>query len=97
MLKILILAYALTMSANGVHLNGVVKDNETKESLSNVQIIINQTDTLYTNEEGIFNFELGDEELKIIELNLDSYEPRKYVFVEEEKNGPKGIFKKRDK
>lgn len=97
MFKILVLAYALTMTVNGTQLNGVVKDNDSKESLSNVQVIINQIDTLYTNENGNFNFNLGEEELKTIELNLGSYEPRKYIFVEEEQGLLKGNKRKRDK
>ena len=89
MLKTLVFVYGLmkmvSLSEPGVNMVGIVKDSETQEELVGVQVIINEKDTLYTNLDGQINYVLGEEDLKTIEINYQSYESKKYVFSDDKK------------
>lgn len=100
MLKTLILAYALAVSIGGTNIIGSVKDYETKDKISNAQVIINESDTVYTDVSGNFTYTLEKgKELMCIEINASEYDMKKYVFVEEEEHEKlktkKKLFKKK--
>lgn len=95
MLKTLVLVYALGMTALGLNITGTVKEDGTDVAIEGVQVIINTTDTVYTDSTGTFYFTIEEEELKSIELNREGYESQKMVYIEDEKPQVKGLFKKK--
>lgn len=98
MIKTLILAYALAIGVGGTNIMGSVKDSETKNKIPHAQVIINEIDTVYTDDTGNFAYTLEvEEELKCVEINVPEYDNKKYIFIEEAENEKpkKKLFKKK--
>ena len=73
-MKTSLLAFLVIYSLNvkNKEIRGVVYDKTTMEELSGVKVILNQKDTIYTNFDGVFNFQNKDS-LQRFDLEYPSY------------------------
>lgn len=70
-MKTFLLSFLIVYSFSNKEITGIVYDKNTKEKLTGVTVIVNKTDTTYTNFDGVFHIQTDS--IKTIDVTYPSY------------------------